>query len=810
MFYMGFFQKIKNKSIESKKFKSFLQKSNDIVDLKFISEKHNPNIQNNNTKRLMRFSDLLNIDYERSVSAPGLIKKYIKQIYKISEHEDISNDNLINEYNKLYPIALSRLVEWNADSLKVQGGKRMLYSSKEGRDIAFTILTQLLYDGFYFERTQNNYNDDLLDLAMNKYAKKVLKLLPPEYWLKAELQLNDFFQFDQKLAKKVQNSFYEALTPEQEAMYIEYLLKNKAELSPMLALSQKQNKKNAIIENLSLTKYDLEKMEEIRLHIQLKQNNNLILKTKNENEVLNKKLLNAKVTKKQEYYHTINENNDLIAMLNIKNEKINKKLNVLNESIVLKINRQKIEFDCSLTDYIVSKYACEKLNNKDRNIIDVDFTINKLWEQSYESVIYPKIADFSYRSGRPLDVRKDKLIIEQSMSNALYKLTCELQGVQGYESNLDVLTKKYSRLYKKADNDITRTKCFFSNYYKNLTQLAEKQKKIENITSTTNKKMNDFLATKSEKEVSSIFSKLQTKIKNTKSQRDILNEDLRKINRDFYNIEMESQITSSNKITKKILNTLNEKTNMINREGSIFDIIRTYESVKDNVEFESIAKELKNLAIKKIKVFQPKDYATTHFYTDNEKRELFAERNKFTHVTDRVIKNEYVFCTALGKENKMRFDRAQAVKFVLDNCNMKDCIEFSKNITEIPAYLLLSKIGDAKDNELYEVYMQQKVFIYDHIKEILGKATYENEDKKKIYKDFFADYDKMLDAFQAPPLRQIYHILKDVNNNKKSINKYAEKYRIGQRFDNWESADLCIAKKLVKEELFIQNQNNTK
>ena len=70
----------------------------------------------------------------------------------------------------------------------------------------------------------------------------------------------------------------------------------------------------------------------------------------------------------------------------------------------------------------------KKLNNKDRNIIDVDFTINKLWEQSYESVIYPKIADFSYRSGRPLDIRKDKLIIEQSMSNALYKLTCELQG----------------------------------------------------------------------------------------------------------------------------------------------------------------------------------------------------------------------------------------------------------------------------------------------------------------------------------------------------------------------------------------------
>ena len=37
-----------------------------------------------------------------------------------------------------------------------------------------------------------------------------------------------------------------------------------------------------------------------------------------------------------------------------------------------------------------------------------------------------------------------------------------------------------------------------------------------------------FWQQKAKKEVSSIFSKLQTKIKNTKSQRDIFNEDLRK------------------------------------------------------------------------------------------------------------------------------------------------------------------------------------------------------------------------------------------------------------------------------------------
>ena len=28
-----------------------------------------------------------------------------------------------------------------------------------------------------------------------------------------------------------------------------------------------------------------------------------------------------------------------------------------------------------------------------------------------------------------------------------------------------------------------------------------------------------------------------------------------------------------------------------------------------------------------------------------------------------------------------------------------------------------------------------------------------------------------------------------------------KKYRIGQRFDNWESADLCIAKKISKRRI---------
>lgn len=682
-------------------------------------------------KRFDRISKELGEKPDYKNSWNGLVKKTTKKILKYSELKGEEKVSKINEvFGSLYAISQDQMLSWS-DDRPVKG--RLLYSSKQGRDVAFNILTELLNLGFF---ANSGFTADTIMTSSLRYSEKVISLLTPEYWYKMEVALSEYCQSRGVDYDTYKDKVYNQMTADQKAIYVEYLIKNKSKLAQTDDLEDNLATKAQLLAEHKLLLETAKRYATFKNYVQYLHIEDLL---DNHKEYSKEEL--DRLNNKHNIYYCRKEYNKLyMKIINVDNLYIDALASKIAYNYVYSELQKQSDVGPVPTDNI-SHMIYDNQNmafGKYEDYLDLQ----------YEK-LYKNLKDIYLHE---LEYDKFSDILHIKVPNKISRINDEiLSYIQDNNTQDEILEIIHASL-KKANTKANYVKAFSNKVIAKKRVLIE-QYHASKIADTTNTEIVKKLLSKVPAE--KVLAYIDSKTANLAPEKTKLLSKIRKNNAEIKAKQQISEETSHDIVNDKLSSDAILADGY--DKGSIFGLIKTYKNLARQQD-DSDAKES---LLKKIK-----DQCSVYNRKNTKHRSILLNESDRNSYPNKPFEMPDLLQTSVGRYNRMYDNKSEAVDFVLDKMDFNTALKFSYTNCEIPEKSLYSKldIENADEVKNFSTYQGVKE-ISRHLLKVLDTVKYRTN---KSY-DFIVDkYDDMVSCYQAPPLLQVVDELVKYNKSVKN------------------------------------------
>lgn len=678
-------------------------------------------------KRFDRISRELGEKPDYKSSWNGLVKKTTKKILKYSELKGEEKVSKINEvFGSLYAISQDQMLSWS-DDRPAKG--RLLYSSKQGRDVAFNILTELLNLGFF---ANSGFTADAIMTSSLRYSEKVINLLTPEYWYKMEIALSEYCQSKGADYDTYKDKVYNQLTSDQKAIYVEYLIKNKSKLAQTSDLEDNLAIKAQLLAEHKLILDTAKRYATFKNYVQYLHIEDLL---DNHKEYSKEEL--DRLNNKHNIYYCRKEYNKLyMKIINVDNLYIDALASKIAYNYVYNELQKQSDVGPVSTENISSMvYDNQNMAfGKFENYIDLQF--EKLDDTFVGELTYDKFSD----------------ILHIKVSNKISRINDEILSYIQDDNTQDEICEMMHTSQKKANTKANYVKAFSNKMIAKKNVLIEQYRASE-VADATNTEIVKKLLSKVPAE--KVLAYIDSKTANLIPEKTKLLSKIRSNNTEIKAKQQVSADASREKVNAKLSSDAILAQGY--DSGSIFGLIKTYKNLSRQQDTSDTKDSLLQRIKEQCSVYNRKNTKHKSILFNESERESYP--NKPFEMQDLIQ-------TSVGKYNKLYDNKSEAVDFVLDKMDFNTALKFSYTNCEIPEKSLYGKLNIENADEVKNFSTYQGVKeISRHLLKVLDTVKYRTN---KSYDFIVGKYEDMVDNYQAPPLLQTIDELVKYNNSVKN------------------------------------------
>ncbi len=690
-------------------------------------------------KRFDRISKELGEKPDYKTSWNGLLKKTTNKILKYSELKGEEKVSKINEvFGSLYAISQDQMLSWSED--KPTKG-RLLYSSKQGRDVAFNILTELLNLGFF---ASAGFTADAIMTSSLRYSEKVISLLTPEYWYKMEVALSEYCQSKGADYDTYKDKVYNQMTADQKAIYVEYLIKNKSKLAQVVELEDDLAIKAQLLSEHKLLLETAKRYDTLKNYVQCLHIRDLL---DNHKEYSNAEMdrLNAKLGV---YYSRMESTKLYMKVANVDNQYIDALASKIAYNYAYSELQKQSNIGPVPTDNIFRRI--------DDGQKDMAFSQQNIALGKYEDYLdlqydnlYKNLDDF-YISELEYDEFSD--ILHTKVSNKISRINDEILSYIRDNNTPDEILEMIHSSQKKANTKANYVKAFSNKAIAKKKVLIEQYRASKRAEATNNEIVKKLL---SKVPAEKVLAYIDSKTADLAPEKTKL---LSKIK--SKNAEIKAKQQTSEEVSRGIVNDKLSSDAILADgydKGSIFGLIKTYK----NLAHQQDDTDAKEILLKKIK-----EQCSVYNRKNTKHRSILLNELERNSYPNKPFEMPDLIQTSVGRYNRLYDNKAEAVDFVLDKMDFNTALKFSYTNCEIPEKSLYNKldIENADEVKNFSTYQGVKE-ISRHLLKVLDTVKYRTN---KGY-DFIVDkYEDMVSCYQAPPLLQVVDELVKYNKSVKS------------------------------------------